>query len=311
MAQSFWSSSSASRWQFDRRSLLRSSAYDAPLAVSKSRLQEFKTFFITAIRLIGQRLRLKQRVIATAIIYFKRIYVSVGLSQYDPRIVAPTCVFIAAKCEECPANAKAVIAAAKRALRRRDADDSAMDESVSDDEYEYAVTDMLAMEYDCLQMLTFDLVVYHPYRTLSALIANMTANSSRVTQCAWAIVNDSYYTDLPLIYPPALIAVAALYTACALCSCEYRSWLTQLAVNQQTLVIMSQELLNLYSRLEQTQPPSDTTSAEAIIAVSLSSRDIVGVFQTFYHNKQSRSALKATGDQSSSPLPPTPPATLE
>ena len=59
---------------------------------------------------LGVRLSLRQRVISTAQVLFKRFYLNASFSSFDPRLVAPTLLFVAAKVEECPLNAKLVIA---------------------------------------------------------------------------------------------------------------------------------------------------------------------------------------------------------
>jgi hypothetical protein len=58
---------------------------------------------------LGLRLSLRQRAIATAQLLFLRFYVRESFVHFDPRLVAPTVLFVAAKIEECPLNAKNVI----------------------------------------------------------------------------------------------------------------------------------------------------------------------------------------------------------
>ena len=47
--------------------------------------------------------------IATAQVFFRRFYLSASFREYDPRLVAPTCIFVAAKVEECAVNAKILL----------------------------------------------------------------------------------------------------------------------------------------------------------------------------------------------------------
>jgi cyclin C len=53
------------------------------------------------------------------------------------------------------------------------------------------------------------LIVHHPYRTLLAL-QNTFPLSTEESSLAWSIINDHYMTDLPLLYPPHLIAMTAI-----------------------------------------------------------------------------------------------------
>lgn len=55
---------------------------------------------ITVIQALGEPLKLRQQVIATATVYFKRFYARNSLKSIDPLLLAPTCVFLASKVEE-------------------------------------------------------------------------------------------------------------------------------------------------------------------------------------------------------------------
>ena len=57
-------------------------------------------FNITVIQALGEQLKVKQQVIATAIVYFRRFYVRNSLKCIDPLLLAPTCLFLASKVEE-------------------------------------------------------------------------------------------------------------------------------------------------------------------------------------------------------------------
>lgn len=45
-------------------------------------------------------MKLRQQVIATATVYFKRFYARNSLKCIDPLLLAPTCIFLASKVEE-------------------------------------------------------------------------------------------------------------------------------------------------------------------------------------------------------------------
>lgn len=57
-------------------------------------------FFFLVIQILGEQLKLRQQVIATATVYFKRFYARNSLKCIDPLLLAPTCVFLASKVEE-------------------------------------------------------------------------------------------------------------------------------------------------------------------------------------------------------------------
>ena len=57
-------------------------------------------FFLPVIQILGEHLKLKQQVIATATVYFKRFYARNSLKCIDPLLLAPTCILLASKVEE-------------------------------------------------------------------------------------------------------------------------------------------------------------------------------------------------------------------
>lgn len=56
------------------------------------------------------------------------------------------------------------------------------------------------------------LIVHHPYRTLTELTPTLCLTSDEVA-LAWSVINDHYLTDLPLLHPPYVIAVMAILMA--------------------------------------------------------------------------------------------------
>lgn len=55
---------------------------------------------LLVIQMLGEQLKLRQQVIATATVYFKRFYARNSLKCIDPLLLAPTAVFLASKVEE-------------------------------------------------------------------------------------------------------------------------------------------------------------------------------------------------------------------
>lgn len=70
-------------------------------------------------------------------------------------------------------------------------------------------------EFYLISELNSQLIVHHPYRSLQELqnTLNMTPDD---VSLAWSIINDHYLTDLPLLYPPHVIAVTAIFLALTL-----------------------------------------------------------------------------------------------
>lgn len=60
------------------------------------------------------------------------------------------------------------------------------------------------------------LIVHHPYRTLTELMTSVFGMSSEECNTASQVVNDTCVTDLPLIYPPHILALTAIFLTVAL-----------------------------------------------------------------------------------------------
>jgi len=147
---------------------------------------------------LGRQLKLHQKVIATAIVYFKRFFVRNSFVDHDPRLVIPTCLYLAAKVEECAMQATKpedwqVSAFENRAQCRRLACTSSFHfvsrillirclinqpkkiqvqvyvtgmENI-DPTITFKFSDILDFEFTLLEELDFYLVIYHVYRPLS------------------------------------------------------------------------------------------------------------------------------------------------
>ena len=59
------------------------------------------------------------------------------------------------------------------------------------------------------------LIVHHPYRTLLELQNTLNMAADEVS-LSWSIINDHYLTDVPLLFPPHVIAVTAIFLALVL-----------------------------------------------------------------------------------------------
>jgi cyclin C len=64
---------------------------------------------VAVIGMLGKRLALRQRVIATATVFFRRFYVKNLYCETDPFIVIAACCYVAAKAEESPVHIKNIV----------------------------------------------------------------------------------------------------------------------------------------------------------------------------------------------------------
>ncbi|XP_020263721.1 cyclin-C1-1-like isoform X2 [Asparagus officinalis] len=158
-----------------------------------------------------------------------------SMTEYDPRLVAPTCLYLASKAEESTVQARLLVFYIKKMC--------------PDEKYRFEIKDILEMEMKLLEALDYYLVVFHPYRALLQLLQD--ANMTDLTHISWGLVNDTYKTDLILIYPPHMIALACIYIASVLKDKETTAWFEELRVDMNVVKNISMEILNFYeSRIE-------------------------------------------------------------
>ncbi|KAG8905135.1 RNA polymerase II holoenzyme cyclin-like subunit [Tulasnella sp. 403] len=242
MATNFWESShwwvefhmirlyltleTSNRWLLDESTLRQARAVDLQYADAKE-LALLGIFFANVIAKLGKRLNLRQQVIATATVYFRRFYIKSSYCETDPFFVAAACCYVAAKAEETPIYLKTVVQDARSIFSSYGVKNFPTDNSK-----------LAEMEFYLLEDLEFHLIVFHPYRSLATLCGRLgvidLAEAGEVgaepdeerywgtgegmmnfddgcVQMAWFVINDSYRGDLCLLYPPYLIAVASLY----------------------------------------------------------------------------------------------------
>lgn len=110
------------------------------------------------IRSLGEKLNLAQRVIATAQVYFKRLYKNNSLKDCDPHLAVPACILLASKIEECAVNCKRIM----KALRKL----TLIINFFKAQNFPYEMKDILQFECFLLEELDFYLTVFHPYKSL-------------------------------------------------------------------------------------------------------------------------------------------------
>ncbi|KAA8550577.1 hypothetical protein F0562_002261 [Nyssa sinensis] len=229
MAANFWTSS-------HYKQLLDQEEVDVVQPLDKEKgitLEDFKLIKMHMANYIGrlaQNVKVRQRVVATAITYMRRVYTRKSMTEYDPRLVAPTCLYLASKAEESTVQARLLVFYIRKIY--------------SDEKYRYEIKDILEMEMKILEGLNYYLVIFHPYRALSQLLKDAEMNDA--TQLSWGLVNDTYKMDLILIHPPHLIALACIYVASVLNDKESTTWFEELQVDMNVVKNISMEILEFY-----------------------------------------------------------------
>ncbi|XP_058093365.1 cyclin-C1-1-like isoform X2 [Magnolia sinica] len=248
MAANFWTSSHF-------KQLLDQEEVDVLHSPDKEKgltLEEFKfikSHMTSYISKLAFHVKVRQRVVATAVTYFRRVYTRKSMTEYDPRLVAPTCLYLASKAEESTVQARLLTFYIKKMSL--------------DEKYRYEIKDILEMEMKLLEALDYYLVVYHPYRALSQLLQD--AGLTDLTQSSWSLVNDTYRMDLILIYPPYMIALACIYIASVLKDKDTTAWFEELRVDMNVVKNISMEILDFYDTYKLSS--DERTNAERTNAI--------------------------------------------
>jgi cyclin C len=127
--------------------------------------------------------------------YLKRFYIKVEVRRTNPYLMMATALYLACKMEECPQHIRLV---AQEARQLWPAEFGTFDSGKIGE-----------CEFFLISEMHSQLIVHQPYRTLTALQGDFSLTPDETT-LAWTVINDHYMTDLPLVYPPHIIALTAI-----------------------------------------------------------------------------------------------------
>lgn len=237
MAGNFWQSSHHAQWILDRQDLLRERQADLQI-LTEDEYQKIFIFFANFIQVLGEHLKLRQQVIATATVYFKRFYARNSLKNIDPLLLAPTCILLASKVEEFGViSNNRLISACQTVIKNKF-------NYAYQQEFPYRTNHILECEFFLLENLDCCLIVYQPYRPLLQFIQDIGPDDA-LLNLTWRIINDSLRTDVCLLYPPYQIAIACLQIACAMSQKDTASWFAELNVDIDKVQEIAKAIVNL------------------------------------------------------------------
>ncbi|KAJ6880921.1 cyclin-C1-2-like isoform X1 [Populus alba x Populus x berolinensis] len=214
MAANFWTSSHYKQL-LDQEEVDMVHPLDKEKGITLEDFKIIKTQMTIYIGILAQQVKVRQRVVATAVAYMRRVYTRKSMSEYDPRLAAPTCLYLASKAEESTVQARVLSFYIKNLY--------------SDEKYRYEIKEIFEMEMKILEALNFYLVVFHPYCSLPQ-----------------GLVNDTYKMDLILVHPPHIIALACIYIASVYREEDSTAWFEELRVDMNVVKNISMEMLYFY-----------------------------------------------------------------
>lgn len=160
----------------------------------------------------GVKLQANSVLLATAARIYHRFFMHNSLDDYDPYLIATSCLYLAGKVEEENLRLRDVINVCYRTMY---SDKPALDIGSTYWALREAVTQC---ELVLLRALKFHVSFIHPHKYLLHYIKSLydwmhptVVEKFPIGRTAWGILRDSYHGSLSLRYDPEHIAVAALY----------------------------------------------------------------------------------------------------
>ncbi|KAG0727313.1 Cyclin-C [Chionoecetes opilio] len=160
MAGNFWQSAHYQQWILDSQDLIQERRPDLEV-LTEEEYQKVMSFFSNFIQQLGETLKLRQQVIATATTFLKRFYARNSLRCIDPLLLAPTSVFLSSKVEEFGVISNSrLISTCQTVVKNKFS-------YAYTSEFPYRTNHILECEFYLLESLDCCLIVYQPYRVIN------------------------------------------------------------------------------------------------------------------------------------------------
>ncbi|CAH0476335.1 unnamed protein product [Peronospora belbahrii] len=274
MGMNFWHSTHYLYWMKDvtKAELRKKNPLDRK-HLTDDEIDSIHLANISLLEEIGPRLRVRQIIIYTAIIFYRRFYQTQSFVNFDPHLIVGTVFFLASKVEESQLSLTTVASVLHHYTTTGVDEDESM--------YTFQDKDILECEFYVIEALQFDLILHHPFPSLLQMLDEFEIHEECL-QLAWQLVQYSYRTDIILLYPPFMVAYAAAYISCRDAGYDAEQVFASVNIKKEMLlkvVVEFQEAVEdekkLYivqataiERLEEIIP--DATAAESDVTPSVS-----------------------------------------
>lgn len=178
-------------------------------------------------------------------------------NQVHPYLAVPTCFYLASKVEEIMLSASRVQSFFVAVCKNH-----------SMEPLQWTVEDMLKCENVILDQLDYNLLVFQPSRPLRHLLSLFhledfiqsctCASSAFLTPSS--LINDSLFTTIPLLYPPYMVALTAIYMMCIFNSINPEETFLRMHVDMATIHKICSQLCQFYELGVDFWPKSITDS---------------------------------------------------
>ncbi|KAK3103823.1 hypothetical protein FSP39_022184, partial [Pinctada imbricata] len=162
----------------------------------------------------GQRLHMRCIPVATASVIYHKFFRENSLQNYDPYLVAAASLYLAAKTEEENVSLRDIVNVTYRTLHRSKP-------PLEMGEAFYSLRDSVSScELFILRTLQFKVAFNHPHKYLLHYLKFLKDwfdpykwESVPVARTAWALLRDSYHSNITLKFKPQHIAIATIQMA--------------------------------------------------------------------------------------------------
>ena len=168
----------------------------------------------------------------------------IGFHEVHPYLAVPTCFYLAAKVEEMKISVSTTLTMFEMVSKSHKIEPP-----------RWSSEDVFCCENFILQAMDYSLLLQHPYRSLRHIITVLHFEeymqscvyviSRFLSQCS-NIVNDCYFTALPLVFPPHLIAMTSVYMMCVFNGYDPRDVFERFGVDFQSISTICSLIRNFY-----------------------------------------------------------------
>ncbi|EIM20324.1 C/H/G cyclin [Wallemia mellicola CBS 633.66] len=205
--------------------------YNKIKKLDKSKLKDdyykLEVYSINILNKFGKKVTNRQRVLSTASVYLKRFYLFNNYLETDLYLIIITCLYLSSKVEELPLSIKYITNEFNKQFKTT-----------------YKIQDISKMEFNLINDLDYNLVVYHPdFRQFHL--------EDKINNLCYYILNDIYKTNLLLLFQPYTISIAIIVFAYSIQNNTEQSsqLLSQLNADLDIIQYIIQEILKLYKLL--------------------------------------------------------------
>ena len=219
------------------------------------------------------RLRRESKVTATAALLLRRFYLSNSVMMFDPKTIMVAAAFLASKVEDATTD-----------VRYLEEGTNLMNSPVSQ-------TDIIPSEIHLLSGIQFDLLCFHPYKAVLAVTEDLRTylkskegrslvhfpNSSDTHRpivgqdllpmhdAAQQLVDDVIVSDIPLLYPPGQVGLAALMVANERQQEEYQQNVQRADNNDKNAAVVDVPQIDFFGYISLRFPDKDQEEMKSLL----------------------------------------------